>query len=94
MQNDECRMTKRGTIVRRKSDGALFEPSHPAGYGLGQMFGDLLANSPQWYFLRLEKQPLKWWQSRQRCAPTGEVWEPVFASEFDVIMINHELILP
>lgn len=74
-----------GTLLcRRKTDGALFEPSHPDHWGDAAAITALLSNGPQFYFRRVELAPRRWWQRRARWQRTGEVWEPE-SGEFEVL---------
>jgi hypothetical protein len=57
--------------IRRLSDGAMFEASHPGFADYSSLFGA----GPTWFFRRIEKLPRKWWWKVDRWKRTGEVWE-------------------
>jgi len=59
-----------GQVIQRKSDGALFEASHPGYPDYSQLFG-----KTKWFFRRIEKLPRKWWWRQDRFKRTGEVWQ-------------------
>lgn|SRR5690348_10028734 len=73
-------------FVIRKSDGAIFEPSHPDDYTLGDAYGDCLVSGMTgkyvFYFRRVERVKLLFRFSWIR---TGEIWQPKDGSEFHVI---------
>ena len=56
-------------LVRRESDGAFFESSHPGYPDLSQVF-----TGPVWFFRRIRLLPPKWWRG-ERWKRTGDVWE-------------------
>lgn len=60
-------------LVRRKSDGALFEISHTGAF-----------MPPGTLFLRrVKRYPPRFWRPREIWKRTGEVWEPESRDEFD-----------
>lgn len=71
-------------LCRRKTDGAIFRPSHPGDYCHGQAMADAILGRLRFYFRGVRWQPRRWWQIRGRWIDTGEIWEPE-SGEFDVI---------
>jgi hypothetical protein len=71
-------------LCRRKTDGAIFRPSHPDDYCHGQAMADAILGNLRFYFRGVRWQPRRWWQIRGRWIDTGEIWESE-SGEFDVI---------
>jgi len=69
----------------RKSDGAMFRPSFPDGWGDAEATASAFSGrGPQFYFRRIAVQPKRWWHRRERWSDTGETWEPE-SGEFQVV---------
>jgi hypothetical protein len=66
-------------ITIRKTDGALFEPSHPGYCDISSFW---TGGSP-FFFRRIVPLPKRWWQG-QRWQRTGETWQPL-SGEFNVV---------
>ena len=70
----------------RRSDGTVWEPSHPDGYTEGDAIADVLLGRSRWFFRQVEWRPSPWWRfwSRGRWVRSGDVWEPVGGREFEI----------
>ena len=78
-------MVIKGPLVRRRSDGATFEPSLPDNYNRIVALAEILSGRSKYFFRHITPAERKWWHWRRRWIRTGVIWEPKDGSEFDVI---------
>lgn len=74
-------------IIVRKSDGALFRPSHPDWWTEADAVAATLSgDGPMFYFRGVAWVPGRVlpWPRRGRWVDTGEIWEPA-SGEFSVV---------
>lgn len=72
-------------LIRRKSDGKLFEASYPDSYDEGQAIADCLMGKATFYFREIVPAKKRWWQWKQRWLRTGEIWQPESGKEFEIV---------
>ena len=72
-------------LVRRLSDGAIFEPSVPDNYDMLDCVAEILAGRSSWFLRKIEQVPRRWWHLRRRWKRTGEVWITRYPRSFEVI---------
>lgn len=72
-------------LVKRKSDGTIFEASFPEWWNEGDALMSMLHHDAyQFYFREVKWQPRKWWQLKGKWVRTGVIWQTNSILEFDV----------